>query len=339
MSVRRFDSSKLGKVEKTKQGFIRVPANLTRIGVLEYRDEQGNVTRELRHPDHVFDPESLATLEGVPVTDLHPKEFLNPNNVRDLQVGFVSETPKRDGSFVSARLTIQRSDAISAVLDGKRKEVSLGYTCVPVQESGEWEGQRYDCIQTQIRYDHAAIGPTGWGRAGGEVSLRLDGGAISVVECGEMELQERLDAAEAKAKDLETQVGKLTAERDAVAAALETYKAAERKDARDALESRAREVLGSDAKFEGLSDRQVREAAILKIQPERKLDSLSDDFVAGAFEYLASGVPSGRNDALASVRVVAETPKTDSAPKTGAEIRAEAIAKRNSRWKLNEGTK
>lgn len=343
MSARRFDSAKLGKVEKTGNGFIRVPANLTRVGVLEYRDSSGNITRELRHPDHVFAPESLATLQGIPVTELHPGAFVNPDNVAQLQVGFVSETPKQDGRFVSSKLTIQRKDSIDKVLRRDLAEVSMGYTCVPVPEKGVWNGQPYDVVQTQIKYDHAAIGPRGWGRAGSDVALRLDSNTAfatcpeNELESEEMELQERLDAAEAKIKQLETDLGKAQAEAAAVNAALETYKAAERKDARDALESQARKILGDEAKFEGQTDRQVREAAILKIQPEQKLDGLSDDFVAGAFAYLSKGVPTGRNDSLAALHTAVASPNTD-APKTPAQIREDALAKKHKLW-LSEETK
>jgi hypothetical protein len=41
----------------------------------------------------------------------------------------------------------------------------------------------YDRVQRRIRYNHAALGPPGWGRAGADVSLRLDA-AVEVVRDG-----------------------------------------------------------------------------------------------------------------------------------------------------------
>ena len=46
--------------------------------------------------------------------------------------------------------------------------------------AGVWEGEKYDGIQRDIRYNHVGLGPEGWGRAGSEVSLRLDGAAVQV---------------------------------------------------------------------------------------------------------------------------------------------------------------
>jgi hypothetical protein len=346
VSARRFDSSKLGKVEKTSHGFLKIPANFTRVGVLEYRDGQGNITRELRHPDHVFAPESLATLAEVPVTDLHPSEFVTPDNVAKLAVGFVSGQPTVEGNFVSGKVVIQRQDTIEAVLSGGRKEISLGYTCVPVIDPGVWEGQSYDVVQTHIKYDHAAIGPDGWGRAGSDVALRLDGGAFCVLESEKNDMDEtqlkaavaRADAAEARIATIEAELGKAQARADELAKALNTYQAAEKVAARSALEDRARKVVGADVRFDGKSDREVREAAILKLQPEKPLTGLSDEFVAGAFEYLTGSLPQGRNDSLANLHKVVSAPTTD-APKTMSEIRADAITARNNRWKLNGDTK
>lgn len=41
-------------------------------------------------------------------------------------------------------------------------------------ESGTYQGEDFDARQTNIRYNHVAIGPLGWGRAGRNVGLRLD---------------------------------------------------------------------------------------------------------------------------------------------------------------------
>lgn len=113
--VRRFDSVVLGKPVLTPQGFLRVPANLTRVGVLKYRRQDGTIVRELRHPDEVFKADSLASLGAVPVTDKHPSEMVSPRNVRTLAVGHVSESVRRDGRFVAADVIVEDEGAIAAV--------------------------------------------------------------------------------------------------------------------------------------------------------------------------------------------------------------------------------
>ena len=172
--VERFDFGRLGKVERTPQGGVRVPANLTRTGVFTYRLADGTHRRELRLPEDVFHEDSLATLAGAPVTDLHPPGMVRPDNWRTLAVGHVGENVKPDGRFVSAKLAIQDAAEIEAVDRGERSELSCGYSCRTEETPGEWNGEKYDAIQRGIRYNHVALGPSGWGRAGNEVALRLD---------------------------------------------------------------------------------------------------------------------------------------------------------------------
>jgi hypothetical protein len=174
--VNRFDVAEIGRPVRTPQGFLRVPAFLTRAGVLEYKRADGTTVRELRHPDEVFRPDSLESLSAAPLTDLHPKEMVNPKNVRTLRVGHVGEAVRQDGQRVAATVTIEDEQMIAAVERGDRREISCGYACVVDATPGEWDGERYDAVQRDIVYNHAALGPRNWGRAGSEVALRLDSG-------------------------------------------------------------------------------------------------------------------------------------------------------------------
>lgn len=173
--VHRFDVATLGNAERTPQGFLRIPAYLTRVGVLEYKRADGQVVRELRPRDEVFRAQSLATLSAAPVTDLHPTQMVSPANVRELSVGHVSDTVKADGHRVAAHVTIQEAKAIEAVEQGKRRELSCGYQCRIDTTPGTYEGEPYDQVQRDITYNHVAIGPQNWGRAGRDIALRLDG--------------------------------------------------------------------------------------------------------------------------------------------------------------------
>ena len=174
MFVHRFDVATLGNAERTPQGFLKIPAYLTRVGVLEYKRADGQVVRELRPRDEVFRAQSLATLSAAPVTDLHPTQMVSPDNVQTLSIGHVSDTVKQDGNLVAAHVTIQEAKAIAAVEAGKRRELSCGYKCRIDETPGVFEGQHYDQVQRDITYNHVAIGPKNWGRAGRDVALRLD---------------------------------------------------------------------------------------------------------------------------------------------------------------------
>jgi hypothetical protein len=175
VTVRRFDAAELGQAKRTPQGFLRATARLTRTGVLTYRRADGSVSRELRRPGQVFSAESLATLGDAPLTDLHPKEMVSPDNAKALSVGHVSHASARaDGKFVEASCVITDAKMIAAVEAGTRREISCGYKCKLVVGSGTYDGERYDAEQVDIVYNHAGLGPPKWGRAGSEVALRFD---------------------------------------------------------------------------------------------------------------------------------------------------------------------
>ena len=70
----RFDSIKLPKMIKTKEGYLRGEAVVSRAGVFKYRNVDGSVRGELRHPDNIFKIDSLETLKMIPITNDHPPE-------------------------------------------------------------------------------------------------------------------------------------------------------------------------------------------------------------------------------------------------------------------------
>ena len=82
--VMRLDFGAFSKVERTPQGGMRIPANLTRTGVFIYRRKDGTERRELREPAEVFHADSLSTLRSAPVTNLHPDRAVGPDNWKSL---------------------------------------------------------------------------------------------------------------------------------------------------------------------------------------------------------------------------------------------------------------
>lgn len=169
------------KVTRTPQGGVRLDAALTRTGVFTYRDHEGRSWREYRPAEEVFRDDSLATLEAAPVTELHPEKMVDAETWSSVTVGTLAGSPRRDGIFVVAPLTVQRADAAAKVERRELHDVSAGYTCRVDWTAGvSPEGERYDAIQRDIQYNHFALGPEGWGRAGTDVSLRIDGAAEQV---------------------------------------------------------------------------------------------------------------------------------------------------------------
>lgn len=159
-------------------GFITLDGRLTRTGVFDYRDADGNEWGELRRPDEVFDETALDSFKQVVVTNDHPEQFVDVGNVNDVQVGHVGTDVRRDGDFVRATVTITDAKTVIAILAGK-KELSCGYTAELIDEKGVIDGKRYDAIQINIRGNHLAIVDVG--RAGPDCALitRSDGAAFT----------------------------------------------------------------------------------------------------------------------------------------------------------------
>jgi hypothetical protein len=176
-------AQQLSNIQTTPQGFLRIPASLTRVGVLEYTRADGTTQRELRPPEEVFRADSLASLELAPVTELH-KGMITPSNVSRHQVGLVAQGVREDGSLVAGDVVVMSEAAIEAVRKKELVELSPGYSMTLDPTPGVWNGERYDAVQRDIQYNHVALLPRGAGRSGAEVALRMDA-AVSFTEPAE----------------------------------------------------------------------------------------------------------------------------------------------------------
>jgi hypothetical protein len=174
MPTLRFDASRFSRTKETKEGYLSAEAIVTRSGVFLYRNADGSVRRELRHPDDVFKKDSIDSMKMIPITDGHPEsKLVNSKSAKSLQTGYVGENINIDGEFIRAPITITDSDSIAKIKNGKN-QLSLGYTADVIKEDGEYNGHRYDCRQTNIRYNHLAT--VALARAGAEASISLDEG-------------------------------------------------------------------------------------------------------------------------------------------------------------------
>lgn len=180
MSVQRVDRGQLKKPTKLANGWLKVDGYLTRTGVFTYRTGDGKVRRELRLAEDVFNADSLSSFGMVPITDDHPPEFLDSKNAYAFARGAVSERVVQDGKFVQASLMVTDAVLLAKVEKGEARELSCGYTCDLEDASGVTaEGEKYDCIQRNIRGNHVAIVPIG--RAGPEARVRMDASSATMV--------------------------------------------------------------------------------------------------------------------------------------------------------------
>ena len=164
-------ASPLSKPVRLPNGFVSAEGYLTRSGIFVYRDAQGKTIRELRPPEEVMHPDSLASFALMPVTNDHPSELLTADNAKQYAVGSVSDAVTPDGDKVRAALMIHDATAIEA-LDAGKSELSCGYTADVEFTPGLWNGQPYDAVQRNIRGNHVALVDAG--RAGPACSIRMD---------------------------------------------------------------------------------------------------------------------------------------------------------------------
>lgn len=188
--MQRTDQIKIDGFKRDDNGFLAVNALPTRSGVFTYVNVDGSTRKELRHPDDVFDSASMATLQNKPVTDLHPQAGkVNSKNSKGLMVGFsTNKVEKTDDNFIKTTLNITDEDTIQKIETGEQLELSCGYSTDVIDESGEFNGEKYDCRQTNIKYNHIATVPRG--RAGAKSRIYCDNADDAATTDFEISLRE-----------------------------------------------------------------------------------------------------------------------------------------------------
>ena len=188
-TVIRTDRTALRSPTITSQGFVRADAHVARVGIYEYRNDDGSIRRELRPHEEVADPESLASYDTAPVTLNHPRNAdgtpgeVNASNVRSLKVGTVAGAARMDDDHVAATVQVEDAAAIKRAKSGTQ-ELSPGYRIVLDEKPGTdsrygYAGNpdgRYDAVQRKIRVNHVAL--VDRARGGSTTRLRIDGAEI-----------------------------------------------------------------------------------------------------------------------------------------------------------------
>lgn len=146
----------------TPEGFLVVKSvPLARTGKQLYSDKeipikgdaQGKIIID-REPEEVFRPQTIASLQGKPITLDHPAEDVNVENYHDLAVGHVLNPRRGTGVFdhlLIGDLLIHDKKAIEAIRNKLLREVSVGYRA-SYQETGDARGR-----QTDILCNHLAL--------------------------------------------------------------------------------------------------------------------------------------------------------------------------------------
>ncbi len=168
-----------GHAVKQDNGFLFSDSVLTRAGIFSYLRNDGTIQRELRPPEEVFSQVSIDSLKMKPVTHNHPTgKKVTPENAKELQVGNVGENLRRDIDDLMGPLLVTDKATIDSIEAGNR-DISCGYECDVIQRSGLFNGERFDAVQTNIKYNHVAAAiPKG--RAG-NAKINLDSDLDSAI--------------------------------------------------------------------------------------------------------------------------------------------------------------
>ena len=149
---------------------LNVP--VARTGTQEYLPEELGLPASpamvpvYRPEEEVFSPETMASFEGMPVTNDHPPEGVDVSNIRALQKGHTHNVRRGSGEesdLLLADLIITDPGLIALILEEGKREISCGYTYELCEENGQY-------FQRQIRGNHVAVVDAG--RAGPRVCIK-----------------------------------------------------------------------------------------------------------------------------------------------------------------------
>ena len=148
---------------------LNVP--VARTGMQEYLQAElgmtgNNLVPVIRPEEEVFSEATIASFEGMPVTNDHPPDGVDVFNIRTLQKGHAHNVRRDSGEesdLLLADLIITDPALITAILEEGKREISCGYTYELREENGQY-------IQRKIRGNHVAVVDAG--RAGARVSIK-----------------------------------------------------------------------------------------------------------------------------------------------------------------------
>lgn len=177
-------------------GWFEVKGNpLSKVGIFDYTGasigapEPGRIYKVYRPAEELADPECIASFKLLPWVDEHHMLGDGPGTMaaeRKGVEGVIGEDVYFDDAAGMLRGNIKVfSRSLAAAINKKNKpELSCGYRCAYDFTPGEWNGQKYDVVQRQMRGNHLASVKEG--RMGPDVAV-LD--HLSFAVDGKIELE------------------------------------------------------------------------------------------------------------------------------------------------------
>ena len=355
-----------GAAKITPEGYLVADALVARANnIQDYRASElgltdrdpNDIVRVFRPEKEVFAVDSLRSASRLPITLDHPRAMVDAANWREYAKGETGEEILRDGEFLRVPIRVTDAAAVDSV-QHERQEFSLGYTAEVVMDSGEYNGQAYDAVATNIRYNHLAACRAA--RGGPELRITDERpAAIGVPTMPKIVLVDGLQVDVSNPDTAAATVANLVAARDTANATLDTTNQA-LTDARATIAQRDAEIVTLRDAAKPLTAAQLRDAAAGYARATRVADALgvtvadnadipaihaavvnakvgdnakgyTPEQYAAAFDVLAAGVTDqaddGQGDPLRAVVGDAATAGCPDARKALADARAARIAR------------
>ncbi|MCE9501857.1 MAG: DUF2213 domain-containing protein [Leptospira sp.] len=158
-------------------GFISGLVTMAKPGVYEYVQADGKVVMEAKLPEELFSKDTLDSAKMLPSCKEHPPVtdnggLIDGSNYSKYAKGSLGDTIEVKENFMTGREKVWDSEMGKELKNGNLQTVSMGFQCDLDFTPGEFNGQKYDAVQRNIRYNHMAH--TDSPRLGEEVRIHLD---------------------------------------------------------------------------------------------------------------------------------------------------------------------
>ena len=162
-------------------GSIIFETRIAKTGILDYYEYDYEINgfktiKEVNLPQDLFSMETMESAKNKLVTNEHPFDLVSSDNATTEFKGFSLNDVKNDGKYLTVSIKVFDKELQADILSGNKSEISVGKTVKLLDEQGEFEGEKYDKRQADIRINHIAIVQKG--RAGSEVKVLKDSNNI-----------------------------------------------------------------------------------------------------------------------------------------------------------------
>ena len=291
----------MSKLIDDYNGFVSVEKRpISKVGVFDYlgssigADDPNKIYRVYRSADELSNKETIDSFKLVPLIDDH--EMLGtdgtPAEKKGVQ-GTTGEDIYFDDDTLFGNLKVY-SDALKTLINGGKKDLSLGYRCEYEFKDGVFNGEKYDAIQTKLRGNHVALVDNG--RMGKEVSV-CDSAIITfdnsdVIKIGEKpkmdeELKKILSELTAKVDALSEKIKVEEVVEDAEEVVEDTKEAEDKEVVEDTKEAEGKEVADMEEEKKAVAQ-DAMDAKIALKEEFKSRDRLASEIskVVGSFDHL-----------------------------------------------------